>query len=43
MAASSTAPGTKIQSEVRNYFKSGEWHKKVEFAGKNLLINRYGL
>ena len=43
MAASSAAPGPKIQSDVKNYFKSGEWHKKVEAVGIDLLINRYGL
>ena len=43
MFASSAAPGPKIQSDVKNYFKSGEWHKKVEAVGIDLLINRYGL
>lgn len=39
IAASSAAPGPHIQSEVRNYFKSGEWHKKVEEKGRQLIIS----
>lgn len=43
IAASSAAPGPHIQSEIRNYFNGGEWHKKVGNAALQLAINKYGL